>query len=151
MSQNSYDYANRTGILAISWIDFHGLCKGLAQAIAPFRPEMTLPIGRGGTYPGALIAHLLQVEVYPIRLSRRESDVVTRPTPAWLVEPPAAVRGCRVLIVDEISSSGETLRLARERVEALPPPILLRGYTKRLTISQKESIVQILHSLNKVS
>jgi hypothetical protein len=42
-----------------------------------------------------------------------------RETPEWLQEPPAAVAGRRVLIVDEISSSGETLRMAREKVIAM--------------------------------
>ena len=50
-----------------------------------------------------------------MRLSRRVSDVVQHETPQWLQEPPALVRGRRVLVVDEISSTGETLRMVRER------------------------------------
>jgi hypoxanthine phosphoribosyltransferase len=75
---------------------------------------VVLPVLRGGAYPGTLLAHMLQLEVYPVRLSRRQDDVVVRETPLWLIEPPAAVRGQRVLLVDEMSSTGETLRLARE-------------------------------------
>ena len=52
--------------------DFHGLCKGLVQAIAPFDPELIL----AGYYPGTLISHMLQAEIYPVRLSRRVHDVV---------------------------------------------------------------------------
>jgi uncharacterized protein len=66
-----------------------------------------------------LVAHMLRVDVYPIRLSRRVNDVVTHATPQWSLEPPAAAAGRRVLIVDEISSTGETLTRARARVEAL--------------------------------
>ena len=73
MSGSPYDYSNRTGIHPISWQDFHGLCKGLTIAISRYRPEIILPVGRAGYYPGTLIAHMLQVEVYPIRLSRRIS------------------------------------------------------------------------------
>jgi hypothetical protein len=116
---NPYDYANRSGILPISWEDFHGLCKALARAAVCLQPEVILPIGRGGYYPGTLLAHLLQCEVHPVRLSRRLRDVVTYATPEWLVEPPAAIAGKRVLIVDEISSTGETLRLAREKAQAM--------------------------------
>ena len=50
---------------------------------------------------------------------RRQDDVVVRETPLWLVEPPAAVAGRRVLVVDEMCSTGETLRLVRERALAL--------------------------------
>ena len=119
MVENPYDYENRAGIRPISWNDFHGLCKGLAAAIAAFQPEIILPIGRGGYYPGTLIAHMLQVELYPIRLSRRVNDVVTYRTPKWLVEPPVTVKDRRVLIVDEISSTGETITLVRQKVETL--------------------------------
>ncbi len=114
-----YDYSTRKGIRPISWEDFHGLCKALALAVAPFAPEIILPLGRGGYYPGALLSHMLQVEVYPVRLSRRVNDMVRYETPQWLQEPPAAVQGRRVLIVDEISSTGETLRLVREKALAL--------------------------------
>ncbi len=118
-ARNPYDYENRVGIWPISWEDFHGLCKGLAMAVAPFQPEIILPIGRAGYYPGTLLAHMLQTELYPVRLSRRVRDVVTYPSPQWLVEPPPAVRDRRVLVVDEISSTGETIAMAKQRVEAL--------------------------------
>lgn len=115
MSQNPYDYSTRKGILPISWEDFHGLCKALASAASRFEPEIILPVGRGGYYPGTLISHMLQAEVYPVRLSRRVNDIVKYESPQWIVEPPAAVAGKRVLVVDEICSSGETLQLVREK------------------------------------
>jgi len=119
MSENSYDYSHREGIYPISWNDFHGLCKALVAAISAFNPEIILAVGRGGYYPGTLIAHLLRVEIYPVRLTRRVNDVVVRERPQWLVEPSAAVAGKRVLIVDEIVSSGETVLLVKEKAEAL--------------------------------
>lgn len=119
MTNPSYDYSTRKGILPISWNDFHGLVKALAVAVAPWLPEIILPVLRGGAYPGTLLAHLLQVEVYPVRLSRRENDVVVHESPRWLVEPPPAVAGRRVLVVDEMCSTGETIALVRRQVLAL--------------------------------
>ena len=119
MSKPPYDYANRSGVCPISWADVHALCKGLARAVAGFEPQLILPIGRAGYYPGTLLAHMLQVEVYPIRLSRRVRDVVTHERPQWLVEPPPLVGGRRVLVVDEVCSTGETLVMAKEKVTAL--------------------------------
>jgi hypoxanthine phosphoribosyltransferase len=119
MSNNPYDYENRSGIRPISWEDFHGICKGLALAIMPWQPEIIVPVGRGGYYPGTLLAHMLQVEVYPVRVSRRVQDVVTYQEPRWLVEPPAVVKGRRVLVVDEISSSGETIVIVKQKVAAM--------------------------------
>jgi hypothetical protein len=114
MTTHPYDYENRQGIRPVSWTDFYGLCKGLAQAVASWRPEMILAVSRGGYYPGTLIAHILRIEVYPVRLSRRVQDVVAFQLPQWTIYPPEAVQGRRVLVVDEISSTGETLKTVEE-------------------------------------
>lgn len=119
MTQESYDYANRDGLWPISWNDFHGLCQALALAAAEFAPEIIIAIGRGGFYPGTLIAHLLRTEIYPVRFTRRVNDVVLHEEPQWLLEPPALVNGKRILIVDEISSSGQTLLGARQKIEEM--------------------------------
>lgn len=115
----SYDYGERRDVKPISWEDFHSLCKGLALAVSACAPEVILAIGRGGHFPGTLLAHLLQVELYPIRLSRRERDVVVHRRPRWLVPPPPIVSGARVLVVDEIADTGETLRLAAAKAREL--------------------------------
>jgi hypoxanthine phosphoribosyltransferase len=119
MASRPYDYSTRAGIRPISWEEMHGICKALAIAASQFQPELILAIGRGGFYPGTLIAHMLRVEVFPVRLSRRINDVVTFEQPRWLVEPPPLVSDRRVLIVDEICSTGETLKLVTEKVVAL--------------------------------
>jgi hypoxanthine phosphoribosyltransferase len=121
---NPYDYSTRKGIHPISWEDFHGICKALALAVSLFRPDIILAIGRGGYYPGTLIAHLLQVELYPVRLSRRVNDIVKYQSPQWLVEPPQVVKGQRILIVDEICSSGETISMVRQKVEAMGASVI---------------------------
>ena len=119
MSKNPYDYENRSSVQPVSWEYFHGLCMGIVVAVSRFQPEIILPVGRGGYYPGTLIAHMLQVELYPVQLSRRVKDIVTHQRPQWLVEPPASVKDRRVLIVDEICSTGETLTIVKDKVAAL--------------------------------
>ena len=119
MSNNPYDYQNRKNIQPISWEDFHSLCKALATAIAHFKPDIILAVGRGGFYPGTLIAHLLQTEIYPIRLSRRVNDVITYKNPQWLVEPPSIIKNKQVVIVDEICSTGETITIIKNKVETI--------------------------------
>jgi hypoxanthine phosphoribosyltransferase len=119
MSQSPYDYSTRQGIHPVSWEDFHGICKALAVAVSRFQPEIILPVGRGGYYPGTLLAHMLQVELYPVRVSRRVNDIVQHDSPQWLVEPPAWVSGRRALIVDEICGAGETITMVKGRVVEL--------------------------------
>jgi hypoxanthine phosphoribosyltransferase len=119
MSQNPYDYSTRKGIRPISWEDFHGICKALALSVSEFQPELILPIGRGGYYPGTLLAHLLQVELFPVRLSRRVNDIVKYKDPRWIISPPAEVAQRRVLVVDEICDSGQTISMVKEKTLAL--------------------------------
>jgi hypoxanthine phosphoribosyltransferase len=118
LTSKPYDYSTRTGIRPISWEEMHGICKALAVAASRFQPEVVLAVGRGGFYPGTLIAHMLRVDVYPVRLSRRVNDVVIHDQPRWLVEPPPFVADRRVLIVDEICSTGETLTLVKQKATA---------------------------------
>ncbi|MBN1429946.1 MAG: hypothetical protein JXB07_16370 [Anaerolineae bacterium] len=117
MATDPYDYDARQGIRPISWMDFHGLCKGLVQAVASWQPEIILAVSRAGYYPGTLMAHILRIEVYPVRLSRRVRDVVAYRQPQWSIRPPEAIKGKRVLVVDEISSTGETLQMVKAEAE----------------------------------
>ena len=119
METNPYDYSNRQGVQPISWEDFHGMCKGLALAVSAYAPEIILAVGRGGYYPGTLLAHILQVELYPVRLTRRVNDQVRYKKPRWLVRPPRVIKGRRILVVDEISSTGETLQMVKDKAAAL--------------------------------
>lgn len=119
MAHGPYDYAARRGVRPVSWQDFHGLCRALALSVSGFAPELLLPVARGGNYPGTLLAHMLQVEIYPVRLTRRANDVVVSESPQWIAGPPAEVTDRRVLVVDEMCDSGETLREIRAQVTAL--------------------------------
>ncbi len=145
MSQNSYDYSTRKGVSPISWEDFHGICKALALSVSRFRPEIILPIGRGGYYPGTLLAHLLQIEIYPVRVSRRINDIVKYKEPQWLVAPPAEIAGHRVLIVDEICDSGETLLTVREKALVLGASLVksavLYAHTKAVHVPDYIGII----------
>lgn len=145
MSQNSYDYATRKGVHPISWEDFHGICKALARSVSHFQPEVIVPIGRGGYYPGTLIAHLLQVEIYPVRISRRIKDIVKFAEPQWIIAPPAEIANCRVLIVDEICDSGETLLMVKEKCLALRASLaksaVLYAHTKAVHVPDYVGII----------
>ncbi len=114
MSSFYTSYAERRGIRPIDWESFHALCKGLGLAVSRFDPDMILGIARGGLYPATLLSNMLGKEFYPIRLTRRVSDVKRFEQPRWRTRPPRAVKGQKVLIVDEICGSGRTLNMARE-------------------------------------
>ncbi len=119
MSLNYANYETRQGVQPISWEDFHSICRGLALAATRFDPQVVLGIARGGLYAGTLISHLLRQDFYAIYITRRHLDQKVSEQPQWLVRPPDLVRGQRVLVVDEISSSGETLRMVKAELARL--------------------------------
>lgn len=119
MDLNYAHYETRRGVQPISWEHYHAICRGLALAAAKFDPEVILGVARGGLYAGTLLAHLLRKDFYAIYLTRRHLDQKVSEQPLWQVRPPELVRGQRVLVVDEISSSGDTLRLARQELAGM--------------------------------
>lgn len=111
----SYEHRH-AGTTEITWERFGDLCKELALAVAGFDPEIVLGIAKGGVLPAAVLASLLRREFYPIRLSRRHDDRIVRDHPALLSAMPQAVANKRVIVVDDIAVTGETLRLASQEV-----------------------------------
>ena len=102
--------------LAVDWAMFGELCRALALKVArDYDPEIIVGIARAGVIPAAVVASMLRVEFYSIKISRPDADdaeETVRMRPAIMSAAPRAVEGKRVLIVDEITTSGDTLRLA---------------------------------------
>lgn len=116
---SSYEYRERRGVDRINWDRFESLTRDLATQVAPWGVELILGIARGGLFPATLLSYTLRRELYPIRLTRRFEDQVVRRTPTWLVKPPDKVRNRRVLIVDEMADSGQTLVAAADVVRQM--------------------------------
>ena len=108
--------------LDLSWEMFGELCRALALRVArEYDPDIVIGIARAGVIPGAVVASILRVDFHSMKISRRDGDEQVRERPAILSAAPTTARGQRVLIVDEISSSGETLRMALSAVRNVGP------------------------------
>jgi hypoxanthine phosphoribosyltransferase len=108
--------------IEVDWAMFGELCRALALKVArDYDPEIIVGIARAGVIPGAVIASMLRLDFYSMNISRREGDETVRERPAVLSAAPPQVRGRRVLIVDEITTSGDTLRLALAAVRDAHP------------------------------
>lgn len=108
--------------LELDWQMFGELCRALALKVArDFDPEMVIGIARAGVIPGAIVASILRIDFYSMKISRREGDETVRERPAVMSAAPRQARGQRVLIVDEITTSGDTLRLALAAVRDVQP------------------------------
>jgi hypoxanthine phosphoribosyltransferase len=112
----SYDYAQRDGVDEITWTRFAELAEELAVSVAAQDVDIVVGIARAGLFPAAYVAAALRKELYPVRITRRINDRVVYERPVWKVDVTADVAGRRVIVIDEMADSGETLRLVAERV-----------------------------------
>lgn len=111
-----------TEFLDLDWAMFGELCRALALKVArDYDPEVVIGIARAGVIPAAVVASILGIDFYSLQITRREGDEQVRDRPEIFSEVPREVRGKRVLIVDEITSSGDTLRLALAAVRDARP------------------------------
>lgn len=99
--------------LEIGWELFGELCRGLAmRAAREFDPDVVVGIARAGVIPAGVVASVLRTELYTMTISRHEGEASHHERPRIFSEAPRKVAGRSVLIVDEVTSSGDTLRMA---------------------------------------
>ena len=113
----SYDYSQRKGVEEISWERFAGLAATLAQRLAVENIEVVVGIARAGLFPATAVACALRKELFPVRITRRQNDLVTFQQPVWKVDVSKEVESKVVAVIDEIADTGETLRLVEQRVQ----------------------------------
>jgi hypoxanthine phosphoribosyltransferase len=91
----------------ISWQAYGELAKKLAVEVAARGPhDAVVGIARGGSIVGATLSFMLNTEYFPIRLGKHGG--VTR----VIVAPPPDVRDRSVVLVDDLSRTGDTFRIA---------------------------------------
>jgi uncharacterized protein len=112
-----------TDFLELSWELFGELCRVLAVKVATsgFKPEMVVGIAKAGVIPGAVVASILRCDFYSLKISRDAGGSRVRVRPKILSAAPKEAAGKTVLIVDEICTSGETLRLAMNALRQVSP------------------------------
>lgn len=109
-------------IFELSWELFGELCRALALRVyREYDPDLVIGIATAGVIPAAVIADILQIEFYSMKITRRADP--DRPTtePVLLTSAPVQAAGRKVLLVDEITTSGDTLRLALAAVREVMP------------------------------
>lgn len=108
--------------MEMSWELFGELSRVLALRVArEFEPDLVIGIAKAGVIPAAVVASILRIDFYCMKISRREGDMLVRQQPEILSEAPRQAAGRRVLIVDEITTGGDTLRLALAAVRERGP------------------------------
>ena len=102
------------GRRVIAWEEFGERARALAIAVHPHHPDVVVGIARGGEIVGCTLSFLLGIEYYPIRL-KRTGGGATR----VVVPPSPELAGKSVVLVDDLSESGDTFRIARHELAAV--------------------------------
>jgi len=103
----------------LSWTEFGKASRALAQQVADdgFRPDLILAIARGGLFTAGALGYALEVrnlsvmnvEFYTGVDERAELPVMLPPVPDTV-----SLAGAKVLIADDVSDTGATLKLVRD-------------------------------------
>lgn len=104
----------------LGWTEFDRELQALARAISRrFRPDAVVGLAHGGLFVGDAIATAMKKPFFPVHIVRRSRDRASHSPSAIASEMPAVLKGKRVLVVDDIASSGDSLefavRLAKSR------------------------------------
>jgi xanthine phosphoribosyltransferase len=104
--------------LNVSWDQFHRDARALAALLRPLGPFSTLvAITRGGLTPAAIVARELDVRCietisiasYAAETVRGEARII-KPIAPELLRP---AEGSKLLVIDDLADTGETLKLVR--------------------------------------
>jgi hypoxanthine phosphoribosyltransferase len=113
----------RGDFLELSWDFFGELCRVLAVKVARagYRPHLVVGIAKAGVIPGAVVASILRCDFYSLKISRDAGVERVRARPRIFSAAPREAAGRNILIVDEICTSGDTLRLATNALRQVGP------------------------------
>ena len=108
----------------ISWSETERLCRRLADLVreSAYRPDLIIAIGRGGYVPARLLCDYLhmmgltsiKIEHYLSGSDKQEQAVIRYPLKADISQQ-------RVLLVDDVNDTGDTLDLAIQHLQAFQP------------------------------
>lgn len=107
---------SKSQVRELTWADFDRWVQSLARDIlGAFHPQAVVGVVHGGVFVGGALARALDCDFFPVRVSPRSRDKSARS--GVLAAMPSELRGKRVLLVDDVAGSGDTLRLAAALAE----------------------------------
>ena len=108
----------------ISWTEVYRLSALLARQVkdAGFRPDVIIAIARGGYVPARLICDFLDIyNLTSVRISHYTAGSSKEET-ARLSSPLCMeIKGLKVLLVDDITDTGDTVEVALQHIREFGP------------------------------
>lgn len=123
----------------VSWHDIDVWTKELAEKIkeSGYMPDAIVGLTRGGWIPARLVCDILMVKnLYAVK-TEHWGLTATKDGTAKLAQPLAVdVKDKNVLVIDDITDTGQSLGLALKHIKELKPANLKSGTLLHITHSQ---------------
>lgn len=123
----------------LDWEEYSRLCRLIAgRAGADVNPDAVVGIARGGVIVGATVSSILQKDFFPIKFSRRVNDKVVRKRPKLIVPPTLHLEGKNILLLDDLSVTGETMKAAVKEIKRHKPLVITTAVLVRQGIYEPD-------------
>ena len=109
------DGGRRQTVRELTWGEFDRHVEALARAASKFKPQAVVGLVQGGVFIGGALASALRTDFFPVRVTRRHRESVAH---AASDSMPAELKGRRVLLVDDVANTGDTLAFAAQLARA---------------------------------
>ncbi|MDD4651508.1 MAG: phosphoribosyltransferase [Methanothrix sp.] len=106
----------------VSWDEAYMLSRKLACKIksSGFHPDLIIAIGRGGYVPARIVSDfLLHSLLTSIKVEHWDNAACKRPEAAVRFPLAVDIQGQKILIVDDVTDTGETLKVTVDYVRSL--------------------------------
>ncbi len=113
--------AEKFGVMVLSWEDVYSHMVKLCEKIldSGWKPDVIIAIARGGLVPAMVISDVLNVkDILVIQLEHWPAPGTTLPEVKVRHDiPNEDLSGKKILIVDDVADTGDTLKFAKEMIE----------------------------------
>lgn len=122
----------KTKAINLSWEEIDKYIGSLLSDINEndFRFDLLVTINRGGLIPAVVLSHKLSVrEIIIFRASRTVDDRINAvkhpPTITYSVKELVKIKNKKILLIDDIVGSGETLKKVKKTIQNFNPKSLI--------------------------
>ena len=122
----------------ISWDESYDLGRRLAYEVkrSGFRPDLIVAIGRGGYVPARVVSDFLLFSLLAsIKIEHWDTAACERPQASVRFPLAVDVQSQKVLIIDDVTDTGKTLRTAVDYMKELGAAEVRTGVLQHKTVS----------------